>query len=152
MANQLKMATIDAILSLYQRNWSIRRIAKELGLNRGSVSRHIRLHELTAKRAILPEGAHEAKQATPEEGAHEVKQATPRGEKGSGVIILLLSSSSWAGPRAVTTGTSWHGGSSTMRQVVVKRKRLPTLFPGLTRSQQETLARLLLLFLDFLSY
>jgi IS30 family transposase len=34
MANLLSMATINAILTLRQRNWSIRRIAKELGLHR----------------------------------------------------------------------------------------------------------------------
>jgi len=34
MVNQLKMATIDAILNLYQRHWSIRRIARELGIHR----------------------------------------------------------------------------------------------------------------------
>ena len=43
MVNQLKMAKIDAILNLHQCNWSIRRIAKELGIYRGTVSRPIRL-------------------------------------------------------------------------------------------------------------
>ena len=43
MANQLKMAKIDAILALHQRNWSIRRIAKELGIHRDTVARHIQL-------------------------------------------------------------------------------------------------------------
>ncbi len=32
MANQLKMAEVDAILALHRRRWSIRRIAKALGI------------------------------------------------------------------------------------------------------------------------
>jgi len=43
------MATIDAILTLHQRNWSIRRIAKELRLHRDTVARHIQLHEQAAQ-------------------------------------------------------------------------------------------------------
>ncbi len=38
MANQIKMANIQAILTLHQNNgWSNRRIARELGINRGTV-------------------------------------------------------------------------------------------------------------------
>lgn len=43
MANRLKMATVQSILSLHARGWSQRRIARELGVNRESVSRHLRL-------------------------------------------------------------------------------------------------------------
>ena len=42
MANQLKMAKIDSILTLHQRNWSIRRIAAALGIHRDTVARHLR--------------------------------------------------------------------------------------------------------------
>jgi transposase len=84
MANQLKMATIDAIFALYQRQWSIRRIAKELGIHRGTVARHIRLIRRGSKpaRALIgsdehlsldPGGGPEAKTGHPGEGAHEVK-------------------------------------------------------------------------------
>jgi transposase len=48
MANLLSMAKIDSILTLHQRNWSIRRIAKELGLHRDTVARHLRLLEQAA--------------------------------------------------------------------------------------------------------
>ena len=37
MANRLKMAKIEAILGLYERKWSVRRIAKELGIHRDTV-------------------------------------------------------------------------------------------------------------------
>jgi len=43
MANHLKMATIHAILTLYGQGWSKRRIARELGLDRETVARHIAL-------------------------------------------------------------------------------------------------------------
>jgi transposase len=98
MANQLKMAKIDAILALHQRNWSIRRIAKELGLHRDTVARHIQRAEATPKPARAPLGSAEeltvcpdAKPATAAEGAPTAnpasaaggaqgsKQATPEG-------------------------------------------------------------------------
>ena len=41
MANRLKMANIDTILSLHQRKWSIRRMAKELGIHRDTVTVHM---------------------------------------------------------------------------------------------------------------
>jgi len=41
MANHLRMAMIHAILTLHQRGWSKRRIARELGVDRGAVARHL---------------------------------------------------------------------------------------------------------------
>ena len=41
MANQLKMAMVDAIWTLRERGWSQRRIAKELGINRETVARYL---------------------------------------------------------------------------------------------------------------
>ncbi len=61
MANLLSMATIDAIWTLYQRHWSIRRIARELGLHRDTVARHIHLHTQAAQAAptaqLVPDSA-----------------------------------------------------------------------------------------------
>jgi transposase len=79
MANQLKMATLDAILSLHQRDWSIRRIAKELGIHRDTVARQIRLWEQQAKPASSAGGAQEAKPATLEEAPIGSKQASAEG-------------------------------------------------------------------------
>lgn len=56
MANRLKMAKRDAILTLHQRHWSIRRIAKELGIHRDTVARHIQQIEAGAKPARAPLG------------------------------------------------------------------------------------------------
>ena len=40
MANNLKMAIIHAIIGLLERGWSYRRIARELGVHRETVSRY----------------------------------------------------------------------------------------------------------------
>jgi transposase len=91
MANLLKMAKIEAILSLHQRKWSIRRIAKELGIHRDTVARQIQLWEQRVRPAGAPIGSaeeltvcSEAKQATPSAGASGSKQAAlPAGASGS---------------------------------------------------------------------
>jgi transposase len=81
MANELKMAKIDAILALHLRHWSIRRIAKELGVHRDTVAAYIHAHEQPSEAAGAMRGVAdcyaEAKQATQAEGAHDSKQATP---------------------------------------------------------------------------
>ncbi len=41
MANHLRVAMIHAIVTLHQRGWSNRRIARELGVDRGAVARHV---------------------------------------------------------------------------------------------------------------
>jgi transposase len=53
MANQLKMAVVDTIIALHQRNWSRRRIARTLGLHRDTVARYLR----QAKQARAPTGS-----------------------------------------------------------------------------------------------
>jgi transposase len=54
MANQLKMAEVQAILTLHGHGWSNRRIARELGIHRETVGRHVRL---AAKDAAKPASA-----------------------------------------------------------------------------------------------
>jgi len=49
MANHLKMAMVDTIVTLKQHGWSIRRIARELGIDRGTVRRYIRQEQLLPK-------------------------------------------------------------------------------------------------------
>jgi transposase len=85
MANLLSMATIDAILTLRQRHWSIRRIAKELGLHRDTVARHLHRHEQTAPALSSAEpdssaaGVAEVHIGQPTAGAAEVKIGHPAG-------------------------------------------------------------------------
>jgi transposase len=82
MANRLEMAKIDAVLRLHQQKWSIRRIARELGIHRDSVARQIRLGQQGSKQAGAPIGSDGiivgAKQATPEGGAHGSSSADQR--------------------------------------------------------------------------
>lgn len=59
MANQLRMAMIDAIVTLLERGWSYRRIARELGVHRETVARYDRLRreQAAAKPAIPTPGS-----------------------------------------------------------------------------------------------
>jgi transposase len=58
MANQLKMAMVEAIIALLARGWSYRRIARELGVHRETVARYDRMRrEERAKPAISTPGS-----------------------------------------------------------------------------------------------
>jgi len=64
MANQLKMAMVNAILTLKQRGWSQRRIARELGINRETVARYVNLRGSDSKPATnAPTGSEGPKPA-----------------------------------------------------------------------------------------
>ena len=65
MANQLKMAMVNAILTLKQRGWSQRRIARELGIDRETVARYVNLPGAEPKPATnAPPGSEYPKPAT----------------------------------------------------------------------------------------
>lgn len=49
MANRLKVAKVSSIHELRSQGWSQRRIARELGVSRGAVSRHLRAESNRAK-------------------------------------------------------------------------------------------------------
>src|SRR5262245_23361844 len=57
MANHLTMALIDTIHTLRRRGWSGRRIARELGIDRETVARHLQTPPPQAKPAIAPPGS-----------------------------------------------------------------------------------------------
>jgi transposase len=57
MANHLSMATSDYILTLHQRGWSQRRIARELNVDRETVARHLQDHAGASKPANAPIGS-----------------------------------------------------------------------------------------------
>jgi hypothetical protein len=58
MANQLKMAEVQAILALTRSGWSDRHIARQLGVHRETVGRHRRLSSQdSAKPASAPTGS-----------------------------------------------------------------------------------------------
>ena len=56
MANRLEMARANAIVVLWRRGWSYRRIARELGVHRETVSRHVKLALQGAKPAKVTPG------------------------------------------------------------------------------------------------
>ena len=70
MANQLKMALIDTIQRLHQQDWSQRRIALELGIDRETVSRYLQLAE-APKPANLEGALHDSKPATSDGALHD---------------------------------------------------------------------------------
>lgn len=57
MANLLKVAMIETILTLKARGWSQRRIAHELGINRETVARHLQQAAFDSKPAIALPGS-----------------------------------------------------------------------------------------------
>src|SRR5262245_8134030 len=57
VANRLKMAIVETIITLRKRGWSNRRIARELGIDRGTVARHLRGADLGSNTAIAPHGS-----------------------------------------------------------------------------------------------
>jgi transposase len=61
MANYLKMTKASAILTLRERGWSQRRIARELGIHHDTVSRYIRLAGTHPKPAKAPIGSDDSK-------------------------------------------------------------------------------------------
>src|SRR6185312_15935827 len=57
MSTLLKMAVSESIRTLHRRGWSQRRIADELGINRETVARYLRLAKLASKPANAPTGS-----------------------------------------------------------------------------------------------
>jgi len=57
MANYLSMAIGDSILTLHQRGWSQRRIARELNVDRETVARHLQAQHRPSKPANAPLGS-----------------------------------------------------------------------------------------------
>jgi transposase len=57
MANLLKVVMVETIVSLHNSGWSQRRIARELGIDRETVARHLRLAAPDSKPAKAPIGS-----------------------------------------------------------------------------------------------
>ena len=57
MANRLKMARVQSILSLHAQGWSRRRISRELDIDRETVSRYVQLDQQSAAKRELDPGA-----------------------------------------------------------------------------------------------
>ena len=81
MSNSLKVSLQTTIYSLDDRGWSRRRIARELGIDRETVGRYLRLAKPAISTAGL-EGTGEAKPAisTTGKGVGRKSQCEPLGE------------------------------------------------------------------------
>src|ERR1700732_5244690 len=94
MANQLKMATIDTIITLRQQGWSIRRIAKTLGIHRDTVARHLR----EANQAGALAGSDESKLGQALAGSDEGKLGQALAGSDEGKLGQALAGSAGPGP------------------------------------------------------
>jgi len=77
MANRLKMAKVNAILQLRERGWSFRRIARELGVHRDTVSRVVREAVAGADPAKAPLGSEGAAAPNPAKVTHGAEGELP---------------------------------------------------------------------------
>jgi len=64
MANRLKVANVFSIKSLHEAGWSQRRIAREVGVSRGAVARHLQKLSNDAKASIESADSNGAKAPT----------------------------------------------------------------------------------------
>jgi transposase len=64
MSNRLKMAIVHSIQQLHSLHWSHRRIARELGIDRGTVRRHLLAGVAGSNAAIPPTGSNSPNAAT----------------------------------------------------------------------------------------
>ena len=64
MANELKMAIVESIFQLRALRWSARRIARHLGIDRGTVRKYLTQGLSGPKPAIPPAGSDGSKPAT----------------------------------------------------------------------------------------
>jgi transposase len=65
MANRLKMARIHAIIGLLEQGWSYRRIAREVGVDRETVTRYDRLRRNRSNAAVSPPGSGQSEGSKP---------------------------------------------------------------------------------------
>jgi transposase len=95
MSNVLKVSLQATIYSLYNRGWSRRRIARELGINRETVGRYLLLASLAKPAISTPgvEGDNESKPAisTPGKGVGRRSQCEPLAEVISAKVEVGLS-------------------------------------------------------------
>ncbi len=83
MVNRLKVANVLSVKQLHAQGWSQRKIARELGVSRSAVARHLKNQADLAQTEVPSEGSNEAKAPTGSEAAsnssNEAKAPTGSG-------------------------------------------------------------------------
>jgi DNA-binding transcriptional MocR family regulator len=96
MSNRIKMAMIQSILSRHEKRWSNRRIARELGIHRETVSRYVRLAAEVAlphpAAADLAAGEPDPKPANAPIGSTTAATGASRAEKALRIVGGILPS------------------------------------------------------------
>lgn len=90
MANRLKMAMVQSILLLHTQGWSGRRIARELGVDRETVSRYVQLEQHSPAVCVLDGGISKPANApilAPGSPACSVPTNAPISGPGSGGLV-----------------------------------------------------------------
>jgi len=77
VANQLKMAKVHSILTLHERGWSFRRIARALGIHRETVQRYVQLADEGVDVAHLTVGAGAENRPNPPAGLGTQNRPNP---------------------------------------------------------------------------
>ena len=107
MANALKMALSEAILSLRRRGWSRRRIARELGVDRATVTRHLRAAEKRSNAANAPLGSEGVGGSTDDAPPASVALAVPAPSTAS--VLATTGSTGPPGDAGRLSGCApWH--------------------------------------------
>ena len=116
MANQLKMAFVETLLRLHAQGWSQRRIARELGIDRAAVARHIRqagaaaqATEHGAVSAAVPAGAKPARAPTGSADlpAESKPASAPAGSRPSDAASEIAAVAAQARARSVSVCAVW---------------------------------------------
>jgi transposase len=110
MANLLKMADIQAILVLHGHGWSSRRIARELGIHRETVSHHVR--QANANPASAPTGSWVPTGPITEASAAALAPDNVAAPIGSGGASESKPASAPSGSVSAPTGNSTHNSTA----------------------------------------
>jgi transposase len=110
MANLLKMADIQAILALHGHGWSSRRIARELGIHRGTVSHYVR--QADSKPTSAPTGFSCPTGPITEQSAVALAADGVAAPAGSGETSDSKPASAPSGSAGAPTGNSTHDSAT----------------------------------------
>jgi len=119
MANHLKVAMIHAIVTLHQRGWSRRRIARELGVDRGAVARHLASSNVGGGNDNPPPGVPTDRPEADTSNAATIAANPPLGSNADLTGLVPASDVSVEGAKAATNPPHGSAGESAESQAAV---------------------------------